>query len=244
MKNYRAIISYDGTHYLGWQNNKNGPSIEATIQSALEQILQHPIKLQAASRTDAGVHAHAQVINFFSPKKIQLISINSLLPTDIAVLSIEETEASFHPTLDAKEKEYRYNLCTTPWQYPIKRFTSWHYPKKLDLSLMHKAAKQLTGTHDFLAFTNKKQNETYDCTTRTLSSIAIHSPQEGCLEFTLKGKNFLYKMVRNLVGTLVYVGEGKITTEEIDSILLSKKRIKAGVTAPAHGLTLYKISYY
>lgn len=244
MKNYRAIISYDGTHYLGWQNNKNGPSIEATIQSALEQILQHPIKLQAASRTDAGVHAHAQVINFFSPKKIQLISINSLLPSDIAVLSIEEAESTFHPTLDAKEKVYRYSLCTTPWQYPKKRFTSWHYPKNLDLTLMDQAASQLIGTHDFTAFTNKKQKETYESRIRSLTSIQIHSLEEGSLEFILKGKSFLYKMVRNLVGTLVHVGEGKIPANEIKSILLSKKRSKAGVTAPAHGLTLHNISYY
>lgn len=248
MKNIKLSIAYDGTDYLGWQDAKAGPSIEGQLREVLEQILQQPIKLQAASRTDAGVHARHQVVNFFSERESLdthklLISLNSLLPGSIAVTSIEEVNEKFHPTLDCSYKEYRYYICNSTWQYPEYRYTSWHYPMPLDIDKMEKASQKFVGTHDFSAFTNVKKNESYDDHTRQVLDVSIDRLAEQRLCIRVKGVTFLYKMVRNIVGTIVYAGCGKIGVDDIAAILHSKNRVEAGVTAPAHGLFLHRITY-
>jgi len=248
MRNYKMIIAYDGGCYLGWQTTKMGPSIEETIQTYLEQILQHPIVLQAASRTDAHVHAEGQVVNFYSAKaEIDchrlLLSLNSLLPKDIAILAIEPAENHFHPTLDAIAKEYHYYLSLGPVQMPHFRHYSWHVPYPLNFDEIEKAIPILTGSHDFSSFCNTKKNATYSHYTRHIEAITLLFLEGGRMRIAIKGHHFLYKMVRNLVGTLVYIGRGKISLESLPSILAGKSRPLAGMTAPAHGLFLHKVYY-
>lgn len=248
MKNIRLIAAYDGTAYLGWQKTKMGPSIEETLQSTIEQILQEKVKLQAASRTDAGVHVRHQVVNFLTQRKTLDLkkffqSLNRLLPPDISILAIDEAPPSFHPSLDAHRKEYRYYITHGPIQYPEHRHHSWHIPQKLDVDKMRAAAELLIGEHDFSAFCNVMKNRTYQHMQRTLYRLEIQELEDARLCFIIEGNSFLYKMVRNLVGTLIDVGNGKIPWKEVQDILSGLKRTHAGVTAPAHGLTLQRIVY-
>lgn len=247
MKNIHVIIAYDGTDFLGWQKTLMGPSIEESLEKVLSQILQEEIHLQAASRTDAHVHAERQSVNFFThkdplslPKLLQ--GINALLPPSIAALEIQEKPLNFHPTLDTNGKEYQYFICNNPYQHPRHRFFSWHVPSILQIDLMKEAAQHLIGTHDFSAFCNQRSLHDKDpiC---TLSSIQIDFIEKDRIRFRITGNRFLYKMMRNLVGTLIYVGRGKITPSEVKEILLRKKRALAGVTAPAHGLHLAQVFY-
>lgn len=246
--NIRLSIAYDGTHYCGWQKTVTGLSIEETIQNILEKVLQEPIVLQAASRTDAGVHADHQVINFnISKNSVDLghlrHSLLCLLPRDISLLDIEPTSPHFHPTLDCIAKEYRYSLCYGTIQLPKERLYAWHYPYPLEIDLMQQAAHMLVGTHDFGAFCNLRTSTYYETKVRTIDQIQVLPFEGKRLEIHVKGNHFLYKMVRNLVGTLVHIGQRRISLVDLEKILLSKDRKQAGVTAPAHGLSLYKLYY-
>ncbi len=231
--NIALTLAYDGTSYYGWQKCSSGPSIEQTLQQSLETILQHPVKLQAASRTDRGVHAKGQVVNFFSEKTIDLgqlaYSLNALLPSSLVVLAIEEKSSNFHPTLDVIAKEYVYYLCNRSVQLPQHRLFSWHIPKPLDLNLMKVHARQFIGKHDFEPFCNKHEGNTYESTVRTVYSIEIEHLEENRVKISLTADHFLYKMARNLIGTLVELGLGK--------------KIERGICAPAHGLTLNRVHY-
>jgi len=248
MRNIKLTIAYNGKNFKGWQSNKMGPSIEETLNTSLEQVLQQKITLQAASRTDSGVHARGQIVNFFTEKdnldlEKLLSSLNSLLPSDIAITGIEEASEHFHPSLDCISKEYHYYICNCRWQHPINRHTSWHCPQKLDVDKMKQAAKYLIGKHDFSAFCNIKKKEPYDDYVRIIFDITIEALPNNQLRICIRGNKFLYKMVRNIVGTLAFVGMKKITVDEVKKILTCKKRTKAGITAPAHGLFLHAISY-
>ncbi len=248
MKNIQLIIAYDGTDFLGWQKTLEGPSIEETLEKVLSRILQEKIHLQAASRTDSNVHAEGQSVNFYTKKdslslEKLLQGINALLPPSIVALSIQEKPLSFHPTLDSQGKEYQYFICNTPYQNPKHRFFSWHVKIPLELDAMKEASKHLLGTHDFSAFCNQRSLLIDKDPTCTLYSIKIDLLDPERLRFSIIGNRFLYKMMRNLVGTLIYVGQGKITPQEIKEIILQKKRALAGVTAPAHGLHLIRVLY-
>lgn len=243
--NIKIILSYDGTDFLGWQESIDGNTIEETLRKTLETIYQHPIRLQAASRTDRGVHADQQVVNFITEKSLDLnrlkISLNQLLPKSIRIQKIEEASKTFHPTLDAIGKEYHYSLCLIPVQSPFRRYFSWHILSPLDMDRMKEGAASLIGTHDFKAFCNAQDPKPKDtlCNLKRLDIIA--DPPH--LHFEIEGDRFLYKMVRNLVGTLVYLGMGKLSLDEVQKLLEKKDRTLAGITAPAHGLTLRKVYY-
>ena len=241
--NIKCLLAYDGTRYFGFQKTKMGPSIEETLQEVLEKILQHPVKIQGASRTDRGVHAKGQVINFFTPQDLDLkklyASLRNLLPPDISPLELSRETASFHPTLDAKGKEYIYTLCNTPTQLPFHRAFSWHFYYPLDLDTMQRAAKVLEGKQDFSALSNLNYNNPV----RHVQKIAIVSVADERFEIRIQGDNFLYKMVRNIVGTLAYVGCGEIALADLPGILKSQDRRLAGMTAPAHGLCLNEVFY-
>lgn len=243
MKNIKIILAYEGSDYLGWQKTESGPSIEETLEKVLMQILQHPVKLQAASRTDAGVHAEGQIVNFFSETAIPLNSLkkscNALLPADIRILSLEEASSSFHPTLDAKGKEYHYHVCLGPIQLPLNRRFSWHFVKPVDVNRMRQAASILIGKHDFSALTNEKKENNV----REIYRIDIEEIFPQRLRICVAGNHFLYKMVRNIVGTLLYVGCGMLEIETMVSLLEKKDRTEAGMTAPAQGLSLKWVIY-
>lgn len=247
--NIKLKIAYDGTNYLGWQMTTMGPSVEESLQAVLEKILQHKVVLQAASRTDAGVHANGQIVNFLSAKEHLCldrlkISLNSLLPKDIVVLELEDADESFHATLNCIKKEYHYYLCFGAAQLPMHRFYSWHFPRSLDLQAMRAASLQIVGEHDFSAFCNMRKNLSYKDYIRHIYSLEIDELPENRLRFRIIGNNFLYKMVRNLVGTLAYVGCGKIPFHALKGIMTAHDRKQAGITAPAHGLSLHAVSYW
>jgi tRNA pseudouridine38-40 synthase len=242
----RLTLAYDGTAYLGWQKTKMGPSIEEALESTLRRLLQEDIQLEAASRTDAGVHARGQIACFHTSKTFPLgklqHALNGLLPKDISILKIEEVTDDFHPTLHAQGKEYHYHICLGKVQLPFFRSRSWHFTPPLNLSSMQEASGALVGTHDFAAFCNNRYGLPSD-TIRSVTAINFQPVNPERLIIIVKGKSFLYKMVRNIVGTLVYVGCGKLTPDSIPLILNEKKRPLAGITAPAHGLILDSVYY-
>jgi tRNA pseudouridine38-40 synthase len=241
MRPYKLILSYDGTAYFGWQKTAAGPSIQESLSTAIRQITQEEVTPEAASRTDRGVHATGQVVAFtlkkeWEPEALQK-ALNGTLPRDIRVQQITWGSPLFHPTLSAVEKEYRYWISLGPVQDPIHRLYSWAFRYPLDLDKMKRAAAFLLGTRDFSSFANEEKDNPI-C---HIKSIEI--AQEELLEIRIRGDRFLYKMARNIAGTLVYVGCGKLSATSIRAILASKDRKKAGVTAPAHGLTLYSVDY-
>lgn len=240
---FRATICYDGTCYFGWQSTKTGPSIQEALASALWNASQEKVIPEAASRTDRGVHAEGQEISFslsrlWDPYRL-MRALNAHLPPDIRILKVENTPLDFHPTLDAKEKEYRYRILNTSCSLPFQELYAWHFHLPLDIPLMENAAKDFLGVHDFSAFANEKEKNPF-C---TLYSIHFEPLEHGVLQISLKGNRFLYKMVRNLVGTLAYIGCGKLPPDSIPGLIHSKDRKKAGMTAPAHGLFLHKVVY-
>lgn len=241
--NVKIVLSYEGTHYLGWQKTKMGPSVEEALEKALFQIYHVHFHIQAASRTDAGVHAQGQVVNVFLPfiKDIFRLQkgLNALLPSDIRVISLEIMPSDFHPTLNAVGKQYLYFVCNRETQFPVYRNFSWRFPYALDLEAMQSAALYFLGEHDFSAFCNLRTTDGR----RTITSIDITPLAENRFKFSIEGTRFLYKMVRNIVGTLVYVGCKKLLIKDIPSIIQSRDRKNAGMTAPAHGLTLAKVFY-
>ncbi len=231
------ILSYEGTSYLGWQKTKEGPSIEGALEKALCTLLSYTPKLFAASRTDSGVHATNQVVNFFVkevPNRF-IYSINCLLPKSIRAIHLEEAPKDFNATFDSIKKQYLYQICTSLIQSPFKRLTSWHYPHPLDLEAMRLASIHLIGEHDFSSFANSGAHEDK---IRYIESIEISNDF-----FLITGKSFLYKMVRNIVGTLVYVGANKFNPTFMKELLHSRNRSLGGPSAPAHGLTLNRVFY-
>jgi tRNA pseudouridine38-40 synthase len=243
MKNIKCTIAYDGTSYLGWQKTKEGPSIEEELEKALSQILQEEISLQAASRTDRGVHAKGQTVNFFTLKNPDLKklqkSLNQLLPKDIAVITMQEEREAFHPTLDAKGKEYIYEVFTADVLLPHSRSYVWHYPYDISLEKMVQGKEFFLGKKNFASFCNIRTDDAL-C---EISKIEIFETSPQFFRFHIFGNRFLYKMARTIVGTLIYIGRGKISPAEIESIFHAEDRTLAGITAPAHGLFLAQVFY-
>ncbi len=242
LSNVKCLLAYNGRNYFGFSTTNKQKSVERELQTALEKIFQHPVKIQAASRTDRGVHAEGQVINFTTTAPLNLsklhLSLRSLLPKDISPLELSIEEPNFHPTLDAKGKEYHYWVCNVPTQLPFHSPFSWHVYSPLDLPKMEFAARSLVGTKDFSALSNLS----YTNPIRTIRRIELF-PEGNRLRFEVEGDNFLYKMVRNIIGTLIDIGTEKITLESFSTLLETKDRRFAGVTAPAHGLFLKRVFY-
>ncbi len=245
MQNYHAILCYDGTKYNGWQKQGNTSN---TIQEKLEQILteiaQTPTEIFGSGRTDAGTHAKGQNANFhmnFSGTPKQLMTeINSRLPEDIGVLSLTEAAPRFHARLHAQAKRYVYNIWTGDMPPVFWRKYSFWCKEMPDISRMRQAAAQIIGTHDFKSFcANKRMKKS---TVRTITEIQIEQ-KENRIVLSFTGNGFLYQMVRILTGTLIEIGEGKRSTEDIPSIFSAQDRACAGFTAPAKGLFLDEVFY-
>ena len=244
MKTFKLIIEYDGTAYHGWQRQTTDASIQDEIEKALAVMTRQSITLAGSGRTDAGVHALGQTASFRCDTTLTADifqkGLNSLLPEDIVIKSCTQVDNEFHARFNAKTKTYRYRIRNTPIPSALCRRYAWHIRKPLDIAAMQKAGKCLIGTHDFKAF--QGQGSHVETTIRSLFAFDICS--EAHMVFCdITGDGFLRFMVRNIVGTLVDVGIGKITTEEFKQILLSKDRSLAGATAPAHGLFLVKVEY-
>ncbi|MFO1497690.1 MAG: tRNA pseudouridine(38-40) synthase TruA [Verrucomicrobiota bacterium] len=244
----KLTIAYDGTRYEGWQVQKTGVGVQQVIEQALSQFLPNSPRLHSSSRTDAGVHALGMVAHlelapgdFKSPISKLPLAINAHLPEDIRILSAKQCAAAFHARFDATGKQYRYFIWNHPAQNPLLRLQAWHVPRRLDLPAMNAAAKLLLGTHDFASFAATRDYE-MKSTVRTVQRCDLRK-SGSLLTFTVEGDGFLYKMCRGIVGTLVQVGLGKLPVGRIPAILRSKDRRAAGMSAPAHGLVLWRVFY-
>lgn len=243
MFQYKLTLSYDGTLYFGWQKTKSGPTIQEELEKAVLNIGETGPLPEAASRTDRGVHAKSQTAALILQKPWNLTTLqkalNSSLPLDIRVLKIESVPLDFHPTLQAITKEYHYYCCLNSVQKPIYRKHSWHFCRSVDLKKTEQEAIDFLGTHDFTSLSNTVKENPF-C---SIEKIKIIPLPEDRLQISITGNRFLYKMARNIVGTLLYIGCGKMQPRQIPSILLSQNRKQAAVTAPAHGLFLHQIKY-
>lgn len=242
--NYKIIIHFDGTNYSGWQYQTAGiDTIQLQLSNALKIIAKKKIVITGSSRTDAGVHSTGLTANFFLPINIEAISLlkamNSLLPTDIRVFSCEKADASFNARFMAVSKTYIYRLYFGQVQSPfLSRYVA-HIPYPLDLGAMRKAVKSFIGEKDFSSFTSDDPDKSR---IRTISQFTMRVKNEEIV-FSISGKSFLRYMVRNIIGTLIDVGRGKIAPADLDDIFTAKDRTKAGRTAPAKGLTLARVDY-
>lgn len=244
---YKILISYDGTQYGGWQVQPNSVSIQEKIEEALFQITQSNIKVIGSGRTDAGVHANGQVAHFQVKTLLSIdktiFSLNSLLPEDIRVLKMDLVPSTFHARFSAKSKKYSYYISTKPVLIPFYRQYTTLVPTDIDIPLMKEAAKSFLGTHDFKSFANQasKGSASVD-SIRTIYSIDFMEEEER-IKIIFHGNGFLYKMVRNIVGTLIDIGKGKMSIHQIKQILEAKDRRFAGSVAPAKGLFLENVYY-
>lgn len=247
MRRYKLLIAYDGTNYCGWQVQPGVDTIQSRLQNALSIVLREPISITGAGRTDAGVHALGQVAHFqchcqFSLEKLRM-SLNALLPKDIRILDSEEVSHSFHAQYSAKSKIYQYRLSLGPVLPPLRRFHYTHIYEPLDLELLQQAASFFIGRHDFTTFANSaREGSAARGAVRELYRLDIlKQNDEVLLEF--EGNGFLYKMVRNIVGTLLEVAAKKRAAEDIPQLLLARDRRLAGKAAAGQGLCLFHINY-
>ena len=244
MRNIRLDVCYDGTRYNGWQRQtSHDNTIQGKLETALSRILGESIEVSASGRTDTGVHAMGQVVNFHCESAMDcaamLAELRRYLPEDIGIYSCREVSPRFHARLNALEKTYRYRLWNSEMPCVFDRRYVAVMPEKLDVDAMQKAADLLLGTHDFSAFcANKKMKKS---TVRTIKSFTVERCGEE-LRFTVTGNGFLHNMVRILVGTLVEVGRGERSADSIPA-LFGARREEAGVLAPGKGLCLMEVRY-
>ncbi|ESU31487.1 hypothetical protein G3A_16425 [Bacillus sp. 17376] len=245
MPRIKCTISYDGTGFSGYQVQPGKRTVQGELEKALEKLSKGTsIRVSASGRTDAGVHARGQVVHFDTMLEIEparwQIALNSLLPDDIAVLSVDIAKPDFHARFDAVGKEYRYFLLQSKHRDPFQRNYAYQFQYEFNFDAMREASKHLLGTHDFTSFCSAK-TEVED-RVRTLKEIDFYE-ENGLLVFRFVGDGFLYNMVRILVGTLLEVGTGKRDAASMQQLLEDQDRTRAGKTAPGHGLYLWKVFY-
>jgi tRNA pseudouridine38-40 synthase len=249
---YKITLAYDGTNYGGWQIQPNAPSIQALIEQSLSTILRIPTSVIGSGRTDSGVHALGQVAHFTVQRAIEelpietfkiLSSLNGLLPAGIRVLDITPVPPDFHARYSALSKIYHYHLHLDPIPDPFKRHYAYQVPHFIDLSQLKETAAHFIGTHDFSSFANEaSRGSAAKDAIRTLHRLSVID-EPGGVRLEFEGDGFLYKMVRNIVGTLLDVCAGKINKDQIPNILAAKDRKRAGRSAPAHALFLMQVHY-
>ena len=244
---YRVTVSYDGTEFKGWQKQPGLRTVQETIETAVKKLAPEgaEVVIHGSGRTDAGVHAFGQVAHFDLAREMQPFqlrrALNRWLPYDVRILDAERVDNNFHARRTAHSKEYRYKIYNDEVMHPMFRRTCAHVSKKLNIEKMKQAAAILIGEHDFAAFTANPNREV-ETTVRHVYSIdfVIDGP---ILELRFTGNGFLYKMVRSLTGVLISVGEEKFAPEFVQVIMDSKERTAIVETAPARGLSLYKVNY-
>ncbi|MFH0855005.1 MAG: tRNA pseudouridine(38-40) synthase TruA [Candidatus Omnitrophota bacterium] len=246
MRNIKLEIEYDGSNYAGWQvqPKERGKTIQAVIERKLRKILQEKVKLIASGRTDSGVHALAQVANFLTHSGISLsklkLGLNGILPEDIKIVKISGVPLSFHSRFSAKSKIYRYTILNRGYSSPLIRHRVYFYPHFLDVGFMQREALSLLGRHNFSAFQaslGKGRNPL-----KTIKRIDIKKKKD-CLYIDIEADGFLYNMARNIVGTLLEIGRGRLARGAVRKILLSRNRRLAGQTVPSRGLCLLRVKY-
>ncbi|MBW1858633.1 MAG: tRNA pseudouridine(38-40) synthase TruA [Deltaproteobacteria bacterium] len=246
MQNFKIVIEYDGTAYQGWQRQNDGTTIQGTIEAALETMIKNPVTVIGSGRTDAGVHALNQVASFRADTRLTSEiferGLNSLLPPDIVIKDCAAVDDGFHAQYSARSKVYRYRILNRYTPTALFRQYAWHIRKPLDLNAMNKAMAYLEGQHDFSAFEATGSLRS-DAVRTVIDANLTEKDADGYVVFSIEADGFLRHMVRNVVGTLVDVGLGKVSPGAFEDILMSKDRKKAGITAPAHGLVLKEVKY-
>jgi tRNA pseudouridine38-40 synthase len=247
MRNFKLTLQYDGTAYVGWQRQGNGLAIQALLEDALERIEGARVVVHGAGRTDAGVHALAQVATValgadIEPPRLAR-ALNAVLPRDVRVLGVEEVQPHFHARFSSIGKVYEYRIVNAPLVSPFLHRYVWHVGQPLDLDAMREAGRELLGTHDFAAFQGSRSPIT--ATTRTVHAIQWEDGggYDLPLVMRIEGDGFLRHMVRNIAGTLVETGAGRWLPGSVARILASRDRTQAGPTAPARGLFLVRVLY-
>jgi len=244
MRNIRMTIGYEGTRYAGWQIQPGAPTIQGVLEDRLTRILQEPVRLAGAGRTDAGVHALGQVANFSTECRIPLAGLrsglNARLPEDIRILETAEAEPGFHARSWARGKEYRYTMVRAEVVSPFEAPRVMLLHGALDVPAMADAATRFEGRHDFTSFCPAATE--LDDKTRRIFTSRIEEDGDR-LTYVVRGEGFLRHMVRTIVGTLVAVGRRRIGAADIASILAARDRRSAGPCAPARGLTLMRVEY-
>ena len=263
MRNIRLTVAYDGTNYVGWQVQPNGPSVQSSIEAAIRKLTGEDVSLLSAGRTDSGVHALGQVASFKTAAPIPVdrfsLALQKFLPTDIVIRDAAEVPDDFHATFSAKQKRYRYVIHNSPRHNPFLRRFAWHCHGPIDSAAMHEAGQVLVGTYDFRSFESHWPNKA--TSVRTVKEVTVRRQNycplwydsEGPEEADAVGGNyiwleivadgFLYNMVRAIVGTLVPAGRRRWDSSDVRRILECMDRSQAGDTAPAHGLYLVKVDY-
>jgi tRNA pseudouridine38-40 synthase len=242
----KLIIAYDGTPFAGWQSQSHGNTIQDHIERAFERVLDKPVRVHGAGRTDAGVHALAQCAHVDLPSDRLSAArwaeaLNALLPPTIRVLRCQYVSNDFHARLSAKGKIYRYRIWLAPVLPPFEFRRAWHIPHPIDPKILKRASKQFVGTHDFAGFAaNRGKQE--KSTVRTIYSVRVHH-QGLCVTVEFDGDGFLYRMVRLIVGSLVKSALGKMSIEDVAARLNSGQVGVARFAAPAEGLFLVRVRY-
>jgi tRNA pseudouridine38-40 synthase len=250
MRNLKVILSYDGADFSGWQVQPAAPTVQGTLASAIGRITGEKVLPQGSGRTDAGVHALAQVMTFVTESSVPtgnfVKALNDILPASVRVLQVEEAPLEFHARHSARAKTYRYRVFRQPICPPFLARYVWHYPYPLAEEKMAGAAARVAGEHDFTSFAAADpERGGEDAPVSSVRQIFSSSWERSGEEFvyTVRGSGFLHHMVRNLVGTFILVGKGTLQVEDVALILAARNRSAAGATAPASGLYLVSVEY-
>lgn len=266
---FKLTLAYDGTSFSGWQSQPDRRTVQDELERAWREITGEAVRVTAAGRTDAGVHAWGQVVGVESSTHIEpaalVLALNAKLPEDVAVRGVEPAPEGFHATTSAKRKRYRYTIYNDFRRPVFSRRYAWHVPTPLDVAAMHSGAQHLVGTHDFVSFQSAGSER--ESTVRTLFSAEVaplsatgsaraqrlpwRNPRtepgaeesDALIAIDVEGDGFLYNMVRSIAGTLVEVGRGKRDPAWMAGVLALRDRTQAGQTAPAHGLTMLWVAY-
>jgi tRNA pseudouridine38-40 synthase len=254
----RLVVAYDGTDFAGWASQQDQRTVQGVLAAAVMRVCRHDVMVRGASRTDSGVHAEGQVAAFASTRELEpkrwRLALNRYLPADVAVREVEACEPDYEPRFDARDKTYRYVFNLAEVRDPLRRHYAWHLGRhaakrgrrglKLDLGAMRGACERLVGTHDFRAF--RGAADTRGVTVRTLIRVGLEEAYSGdpaLLALEVRGNAFMLNMVRIIAGTLVDVGRGRLTLDQLSALLSPRgERPGAGMTAPAHGLTLVAVN--
>ena len=246
MQNFKLVIEYDGTAYHGWQRQSNTRTIQGAIEDALKTITGQSVTLIGSGRTDAGAHATGQVGSFCLETRLTsdvfAKGLNSLLPPDIVIKDCAAVDETFHARYGTRSKVYDYRILNRPTPAALFRQYAWHIRNPLHLEAIRTAMVCLKGEHDFSAFEGAGSPRSH--AVRTVIDVNLaRKDADGYVVFSIEADGFLRHMARNIVGTLVDVGLGKISPQAFEDILISKDRRQAGITAPAHGLFLREVKY-